>query len=657
MEEFSPYDIFEELKKNNLDPSVFSSLDERQFPPAPNFLEFCIGPQFLNTRILPKQIEVGSKLFLDYCPRCSAPGYIDRLFDQSIGNIKDNVAFLERGVCPKCKATRWELVDSKELVWRNECAIAAGQRGGKSKLVGLLANYVLHRLLKIPNPLAFFNQPSGEILVGTFAGLTLDRSYKNLWIPFKGFMDSSPWFQHYHKYLKDEGKKLGVELFHELKDSITYSCKQLHFHTMGSESRKARGDSRVFSACDEVGWMLADKNDSTFMNADELYTALSNSLVTMRTKRRKIWSPDNFDMPPMLMCNVSSPSSAKDKIMRLYKDSKKNSRILGMNIPSWEMNPDFTYGSLREEFSHMDEKTFMRDFGAEPPIAANPFVDDPRLVDKIASGEPFEGFSVAERIEKDGSGDSYKTLEFRLGKADRLTPRMAAFDLGFKKNDLAICLFSIDEDGRPRLDFAVSVHPEPDCRINIASIFENFTRPLVENFKIKHAFFDRWNSLDQVERLKIMEVDAKMHSLTYKEFDSVRGTIFSQAVRIPALRKSMMDYVKEYKENDSASIGDAAAQLGIQLLTVRDLGHKVIKPLMGNDDIFRAFCLGVVNLSDPAVKKQYQNVVQLNTQHRVAHLGTIRIRRHGGAGGPSSMGSMEGDNGLPLGSVRSRRRS
>jgi len=125
---FSPYEILENLKKSNLDPSIFETIDERDFPKAPNFLEFAIGPSFLNTLILPKQVEIGTKLFCDYCPRCSRPHYIDTLFDQSVGNIKDNMVFLEHGVCPKCKANRFELIKSKELIFRNELVGICGQR-------------------------------------------------------------------------------------------------------------------------------------------------------------------------------------------------------------------------------------------------------------------------------------------------------------------------------------------------------------------------------------------------------------------------------------------------------------------------------------------------------------------------------------------------
>ena len=1080
MQEFDPSDLFRQLSENNLDPSIFNTIDESGFDKAPNFLEWAVGPKFLNTLILPKQVEVGTKLFNEWCPDCSKPGYLDNLFDQSVGNIRSNVVFLENGICPKCKTTRWELFKNKKLVFRNELVGAAGQRcipkdslvftnrgivslddvaqndtlshgpvikkidsghleslrittkfnytltgakdthivpvlrrqpdfeqlsrkqrqvhkyrkeikieyihlkdceigdhlllhkanlwatnpyqiqpfkyvplpnshnckhfnfptkvtpelarligyivadgqytrkynlrvmssnpdteadikrcclsvfgeepsleetrkfthkddyykswsvngiavmewlkhvglkpttargkeipacilqsprdivceflaglfgadgniyndkgavrlqyssvskklikqlrivllnlgivtrcdrnespkygvsvdysidpkdgeqsyflatkdasyidifksnvqlveqrkleilaqnktcgytryytpyggfrsthykkwpkslqtlveqgyypvpiekiengpvldmadvsipntnlysadsfthhnSGKSKLVAMIATYVNHCLLKIPNPLTAYNQTSGEMLLGTFSGLTLDQCHRNLWNPFRAFMDASPWFQNYNRFLREEEKKLGIELVHELQNSITYLHKNLHWYSTGSEARKMRGDTRIFAAIDELGWMVADetKPNLLMMNADAVYIALANSLTTMRTKFKQVFKEDNFDIPPIVMANISSPSSAKDKIMRLTKDAKKNPRILAFNAPTWEMNPDFTYETLREEFAHMDELSFNRDFGAEPPLAANPFLSEPRMIDKIATAEPFTAIEVVHKNKEDSFGDLFKTAALVLKKGDKVIPRMITFDLGFRKNSLAFGMFSLTPEHKPKLDLAVVVVPEPErkLRVNVVDFFENFTMPIVEHFKIKHAFFDRWQSLDQIERLKVMDVDAKMHSLTYKEMESVRGLVISQSVAIPKLEKPMSEYVKEYVD-DKPLTDNPTALLGLQLLTVRDMGHKMTKPLLGDDDLFRMFCLGIVNISNPEYKKDYTEAAELNTGHRIAHLGTIRHKSLSSGYGFGA-NTVEGEDGRILGAVRGRYR-
>jgi hypothetical protein len=626
-EKFNPSELFDEITKSDFDPSIFDKLDERGIPKAPNIVEWATSPQFLHTTILPKQIEIAAKLLGDYCPDCSNPGYIDSLFDQSLGHIRDNVCFLEHGVCPKCKSTRGSLVAEKKLGHYNELVGCLGQRSGKTKLVGLVASYQLHRFLKIPDPLRFFGLPSGELLMGTFSALTAEQCRDTLWESFKGFVDASPWFQNYHNFLKNESKQLGVELFRHLTSYMWYGHKHILFHYTGSEARKMRGKTRILCAIDELGWMNSEDSASTFLNADAVYTALSNSLATMKMKYLQQWDTSNFDTPPALMLNISSPSAAKDKIMRLLKQAKDSPRMLAFQSPTWETNPDYSFESLREEFSTMTDLEFYRDFGAEPPIAADPYLADSKVIDRVCQHDPKPLFEIQSVIGTDGLGDEFKSGQLRLINHDRSTPRMLCFDLGYKKNALAFCLFSIAPDSKIQLDYCFEASPTKNRPVNGVHFFENVTSALVKNFNIKFAFFDRWQSMDQVQRLKDMGVDAKMYSLTYKDMDNVRGAILSQGVSLPKLDRPVSEIIKEWISEDNLQHLGATAGLAIQLLTVRDFGTKMMKPLDGDDDIFRAFCLGVVKMQDPTIKVYFQQAPQmLKSGQSVSSFACVRTR-------------------------------
>ena len=214
-------------------------------------------------------------------------------------------------------------------------------------------------------------------------------------------------------------------------------------------------------------------------------------------------------------------------------------------------------------------------------------------------------------------------------------------------------MFSMTPDAKPKLDFALVVRPDPTTRIrvNIAEFFDNFIIPLVTNFRIVHAFFDRWQSLDHIERLISLKVKAQTYSLSYKEMDSVRGSILSQSVVIPKMEKPVEEYVKEYIEGEYHL--DALPLLSLQLLTVRDLGHKMAKPLLGDDDVFRAFCLGIARLADSSVKKDYlTNTMRTASGQSIAHLGVVRSLREKSGG--SQLNVIEGDSGRHIGSVRGR---
>ncbi len=151
-----------------------------------------------------------------------------------------------------------------------------------------------------------------------------------------------------------------------------------------------------------------------------------------------------------------------------------------------------------------------------------------------------------------------------------------------------------------------------------------------------------------------MGVDAKVHSLTYKAMDSVRGAIQAQGLVVPKLDQEMSEYVKVYVEKDESAIQDAIALLGIQLLTVRDTGFQFLKPLEGDDDIFRAFALGIDRLSDPNVKKTFSKApIQTQNGQAVRPLGSFRLKSSRDVGGMT--GTVTSDSGRALGLVRTKR--
>lgn len=659
-EKFSPAELIKEFQHSGLDPSLFEEVDERHLQQAPNFIEWVTHPKFLNTSILPSQVMIGTKLFAEHCPRCSKPGYLDDLLGESLGEIKQNVAFLEFGKCPKCGVTRYELFQEQEINDYNEFVGILGQRSGKSKGVGLLSTYVLHRLLCIPNPLRYFNQPAGEMLVGTFSAMTADQAERNLWQSFMGFIDASPWFQNYHKFLKDEEKRLKTELLVKRKSFILYNHKNVTFHYTGSQDRKMRGATRIWGTIDELGWFTSDesKSDAQIMNADAVYTALVNSLATMRMKHKKIFGENNYNVPPIIMANISSPSSVKDKIMRLLKDSKNTSRMLALQKPTWACNPDFTKKDLRDEYSHYDDVTFMRDFGAEPPLESSPFLDDSQVIDKVAVLEQRKRFWVEVIRDKDSMGDQFLSGKLHIERKDPVTPRMITFDLGHSKNGLGMSMFSVGPDGKARLDYIFGLYPERGRNINLAHFFDNVTLPLVQNFNIAHVFFDRWQSLDQIARLRDMKVDASSYSLKYREMEDCKGMLKNKGILIPKIdeHEKVNHFVSLWVDNDLDPYENPVAQLAIQLLTVRDLGYKMLKPLEGDDDLFRSFCLGINRLSDPKVRKVYKDGANVGAGGQsVAPLGVVRSKVRGGPGLGSGRQTIQGENGV-IGSVGSQRK-
>lgn len=907
LRDFNPSKILDDFTSSGLDASIFENIDESKFKKAPNIVDFAVSPEFLNATMLPKQIEMGLKLFAEYCPDCSDLYFLDSLYDQDLGTIRKNVQFLEHGVCPSCLKNRWNFIQEGKLHDYNEFAGCLGQRcipidslvftnrgiiqmdsvedgdivshgfvkkkiksgklklrtlkteigldfrgsktshivpvyenkriiykkmvdvkkgdklilvspklfpslnnviynkhtkwpnkytsivssflgfvcrdfqiendclsikhngvlidmffnmfnvlpsiengriivkdkefidwfkvmtdfkqvpngilqateesaeafvnsfvncditdgvlsiqscelkqpkelqmlllnigyltmiidgclksicfqvdedddkediirlskignwlvrvcdivdgeevemadiqvpntnvytadgflhhnSGKSKFVGIVANYVTHRFLCMPNPIRQFNQSAGDVLNISFAGLSEDKVEKNLWGPYIGFMESSPWFQSYHAFLDAKGKELKKPLYTKRKTFLEYFHKKILVDFYGSKGNSMRGDTRIFAAPDEIAWMGSgvESKGGTIMNADAIHTSLNNSLATMRMKRRQIFNEKNFDVPPILIASISSPSSSKDKIMKLVKSAKTNPLIYGVNAATWQCNQDFTEESLLREFASMDPAEFYRDFGAQPPIESNPFLSETNPIDRIAVLENTDMYSFSIDKDKDALGDTFIYGKLVINRQDKDTPRLLAFDLGSTKNAFGMSIFKLDLNGRINLESGLVIKPTKNYKINLPWIYEKITVPLMENFGVKFVFFDKWQSLDQVTRIRDKGINAQVYSLKYSDMDDVRGMVKNRGVLIPKLSKPMEKYKSEWEANDDTNFSEISAILGIQFLTVRDLGNRMIKPANGDDDLFRSFSLGVCALSMPKIIKEMQ---------------------------------------------------
>ena len=246
----------------------------------------------------------------------------------------------------------------------------------------------------------------------------------------------------------------------------------------------------------------------------------------------------------------------------------------------------------------MDSAEFYRDFGANPPLESNPFLSDSISVDKIAVLPGCQLYNFTIERENDAIGDKFLYAKLNKLMTDSVTPRLISFDLGSTNNAFGMTVFKLDSESRPVLESGLIIKPRDGHKVNLPWVYDNITVPMVKNYNVKFVFFDKWQSLDQVTRLRDMGVDAQVYSLKYADIDNVRGMITNRSVLIPKMAKPLSDYLRTWKENDDYIPEEISAALGIQLLTARDLGIRFGKPVQGDDDLFRAFCLGVNRLSD-----------------------------------------------------------
>lgn len=314
-------ETIENETRNPIAPDI--RIDDRDLPMAKNFLEFC-SPKFLNYKAWPKQIEIGSHLFAEICPKCSDMDYANDIPKKDTRKqIKNHVVFLEYGVCPECNSRRSKMFKRGQLKVPNELVGLAGQRAAKTTTSVALAAYITHRALKLQNAPLAYGQLESTTLHGVMAALTAQQAAQNIWQPFVNLLQDSPWYTEYFKLMNYYSNKYGEEIY-KFKDTfLHFRSRRLLIYPRGPDKKTMRGRTGLFCILDELGWFDSDASKNKIKdNADEVYTALNNSLRTIKSAARKVLRKGVDSIVQPCMISISSPSNKKDMICRLVEKAK-----------------------------------------------------------------------------------------------------------------------------------------------------------------------------------------------------------------------------------------------------------------------------------------------------------------------------------------------
>ena len=449
LEELNLNTIIEDiLKSKDIVPRDLK-FDDSTMPKEKNYHEWVTSEDYLGSDMPPylEQALIGIRLFSEYCVDCSNLEWMaddGHEASEGLAGFDANVQLLEHGVCPKCGNRRSIMMKEGRLNFYNELALNAGQRSGKSALVAMLSTYVLHMMLKSQKPNQLFRVKSSNMWHGTFVALTYAQAKDTLWEPFYNNISESPWFQKYHALLRDYEHKFGVEIF-KFKDTfLMYRHRSVMFYPAGPDKRTLRGRTRILASIDEVAYFDNDKNSQKVkLSASEVYIALERSLRTARNSENRMIANEYDEAFTGYFLNVSSPVSQRDKICELVKQSVGSKKMLGVHKPTWAMNPDVTREALDDEF-RKDYATAQRDYGAEPPLSANPFISSHSLIEGVIKEKGRNLATIGTKIyrARDGSKQRY-------GFIDKVKPieggkvSLMSIDAGFSHDCFGVTVGSL----------------------------------------------------------------------------------------------------------------------------------------------------------------------------------------------------------------------
>jgi hypothetical protein len=600
-------------------------IDDGDMKRAKNYYDFAFN--ILGKDVHPpwsRQLWIGMMLFGEVCPCCSNKKWLD------VNNVpKDYIAkempehlqFLEYGVCPKCKRNKWDLIQNHGLKNYLQLDNVLGQRSGKSSSAGGgYAPYIAHRYLTFPNlaTMSKSMQASTELTM-TFVSLNFAKAVGVLWTPFRKTIENSSWFKDYFSMLDFYKNKYGKELYRNSTLYMSFFHKNLRFYPSGPRSSTLRGDTRIAALLDELGlFPLPTGNEeedenSERANADEAHKSLMNSLTTVSATTLKLMKKGQSFAPPAVMMCVSSPISQRDKVMRLLRESKTeegNKTILGINMPTWEMNPDLDRDSpvIASAYASNWEKA-ERDFGANPPAVHSTYIKKATYEkDLFVGGQNTHNLKYM----LDQPGEIYGTLErIRTVK----WPSLITIDAGHVNNSFAIIGGHFDFDNQKTVVSTVlEVMAHDGRRINFSLVYKHIILPLARDLNAIALLADQWQSVELLYRIKEdmgnnplgkPRTLGKQHSPRRKDFDSVVTMANNRNLILPSLNEQVKQRIFDGQIDDwrSELIGRPIEHLLLQMATVKSVGEERC-PEKGDgytDDEFRALVLFASKLHEPKV--------------------------------------------------------
>lgn len=631
-----------------------TKIDDSGIPVAKNVYEWCTNDRFSminGERPYIEQLVWGIVAYNEHCPNCSDVEYLyfDHAPSDSYNKFERKVALLEHGVCPHCGWGRSKLVKKGRMNFIQELAVCAGQRSGKSlSIAGYFAPYLTHRLLKLQNPNAFYGLKTGTMLHCTFVALTYAQAKDTLWQNYYATLTESSWFSEYHGMLRFYEEKYGDKLL-KLNDTyVAYPSRGLMAYPAGPDKRVLRGRTRYFTAVDEVGYFDANRDTKKVKdNAHEVVGALDRSLLTVRGAAETLLRLGYDDVYPGYAMNVSSPSHRNDMIMTLVRRAEHSKTMYGIIRPTWEVNPTLPRdGNTISEAYRIDPINAERDYGAVPPLAANPFLTKHSEIEETIGTKKNSVRIKKKYTESKKRGESYTWATIAKKKTTGKASIMA-LDAGLTNNSFAgVVARPVGNDYK--IDCAFEVIPVRGAPLNHSLIFEEVLIPIMEARNVKVLLADRWNSVKLLQdaQLRIDGLHIEQISLKYKDMFCIKtlletGPLGNGRLILPQIERDSFQECVEFDDENYPNCfeNQPVSHLVMQMATVKDTGRMVDKADGYTDDLYRAMTLAVHGMQQEEILGILLEAPEIITASRPSAIAASRNYSGGGnAIGSSSRG-------------------
>ena len=389
---------------------------------------------------------------------------------------------------------------------QNEVICQLGKGSGKDHCARITLAYTVYLLHCLRDPLGYYGKATGVYVDLLNLAVNAQQAQRVFFEPFKNLLLSSPWFN-------EQG-------FEPRVSEIFFFSRPVRCFSGHSESEGWEGYEVMTVILDEIS---AFKTDSE-LKGDVRSKGSASAIYNMS----KLSVMSRF--PEIGKCLLLSfPRYKGDFIQQRYDSSieKNEPKTWAIKAATWEVNPTIERHQLESEYIRNPIEARAR-FECEPPHMEDAFFRDADLVRSA--------FNVGEDpIDEDGAFKPW------FNGSDNFT-RFIHVDLALKRDRAALAMVhcpglkdintGLGVESLPVLnvDLVNSWSAAPGAEINFSSI-RALIIDLCRRFSVAIVSFDQWQSVEMIQSLKGMGINADFHSVKKTDYDTLMTSIYDKRLR------------------------------------------------------------------------------------------------------------------------------
>jgi hypothetical protein len=470
------------------------------------------------------------EFFQCYCPLCSSISG-EEVFEVDKKELfRDKLLVLDnhKEYCPDCGLDKETMLNEGLLNNYNILLGVIGMRAGKTMLASIAMTFFEQYLIStgdIKRFLELEKAPHIEICCLAVSG---KQTKDTIWAQYSSLRKETEWF----KNLDEQMRELGFfkdGSYNILADEVNNEVCGYKVEGMNSSSATLAGRTRILYVIDELGRF--DTTESK-RSASEIWRVGNHSLKTVR----KIVKDKKLPYWLGSLIGIESPISVDDYGMK--KLDSKSENMFKMKFSTWDFNREYEQEDFKEEFED-DYYGATRDYGADPPGSAIPFIEDWELFREFVEDkeiQPHLQFIDTERYVGEvcylGKNLSFGTLD--LGEW------FIACDAGKSRDTFAIvgCKREWTDNGEVRLVHRFSTHILPNASMKRYVDFlcvEGLLEDICKKLRVSRICFDYWQSETVVQSLQRKGYNVEqyaMSSVRLADFFSFKNASMQGKIKI-----------------------------------------------------------------------------------------------------------------------------